>query len=55
MKPNTVTVVLKTKHTHEGVKYEAGSTLNVHPVDAGWLISQGVAEVQHPEAEAKKK
>ncbi|MFZ6675380.1 DUF7210 family protein [Undibacterium sp. Xuan67W] len=49
----TVTVVLKTNHTHEGVKREPGSTLEVHPIDAGWLISNGVAEVQHPNAEEK--
>lgn len=47
------TVVLKSAHTHEGVKYEAGSTLDVHPIDAGWLIGNGIAEIQHPNAEEK--
>ena len=52
---NTVTVILKSKHTHDGVKYDKGSSLEVSTPDASWLIGQGIAEVQHPEAEAKKK
>lgn len=51
--PNTVTVILKSKHTHENVKYDKGSSLEVHPADADWLVSQGIAEVQ--QADTKKK
>lgn len=49
----TVTVVLKTDHTHEGVKYSAGSPVQVNTMDAGWLVEHGIAEMQHPNAEAK--
>ena len=40
------TVKLKKDHTHEGVKYDAGTALPVTPADADWLISNGIADPQ---------
>ena len=33
-------------HTHEGVRYQAGSVLSVDDRQFAWLVSQGVMKVQ---------
>lgn len=41
-RPPLVKVTLLTAHTHAGVDYQAGDTIQVNQVEKAWLIEQHV-------------